>query len=132
MITKKIIYAVCMVLTGCLVLSGTYARDAESVPASGAVRVVTLDNGIPVYVKKNTANRILSITIAVNGGTGYLTPETSGLENALFSMMTWGSEKYSYEQLQQMQYRMGFGIHRLHRAKEHRSAPDVSIIILTK
>src|SRR5574344_681338 len=110
MITKKIIYAVCMVLTGCLVLSGTYARDAESVPVSGAVRVVTLDNGIPVYVKKNTANRILSITIAVNGGTGYLTPETSGLENALFSMMTRGSEKYSYEQLQQMQYRMGFGI----------------------
>jgi zinc protease len=74
------------------------------------IQIVTLSNGIPVYVKKNTANRKLALAIIVKGGTSYLTPETSGLENALFSMMTYGSKNYSYEQLQQLAYEMNFSI----------------------
>ena len=58
-----------------------------------------LSNKIPVYVKQIPGSQISSVYIVVNGGTDYLTPETSGLENALFSMMVMGSEKYNYYDL---------------------------------
>lgn len=59
-----------------------------------------LSNKIPVYVKQIPGSQITSVYFVVKGGTSYLTPETSGLEDALFSMMTLGSKKYTYSDLQ--------------------------------
>ncbi|MFA6856811.1 MAG: pitrilysin family protein [Treponema sp.] len=96
----------------CIALCGTAVQtvSAETVENLKDVQVVTLSNGIPLYVKKNTANRKLALAVIVKGGTDYLTRETSGLENALFIMMTYGSKNYSYDKLQQLAYQMSFSI----------------------
>jgi zinc protease len=94
--------AICVIIN-----SGVFAENAGG-PAD--IQIVTLSNGIPLYVKKNTANRKLALAVIVKGGTDYLTRETSGLENALFSMMTYGSKNYSYDKLQQLAYQMNFSL----------------------
>ncbi len=86
-------------ITSCISVPG-----AESSKATAKVEEYTLDNGIPVYVKKNTANRIYSLDIIVKGGSNMLTPDKSGLESFLFSMMTKGSKNYSYSKLQNIEY----------------------------
>ena len=96
----------CSVL--CIIIN--FSAFAVTPEQSGDIQLVTLSNGIPLYVKKNTANRKLALAVIVKGGTGYLTKDTSGLENALFSMMTYGSKEYSYDKLQQLAYQMNFSI----------------------
>jgi zinc protease len=64
-----------------------------------------LANQVPVYVQQNTSNRILSVYIVVQGGTALLTPDKSGLENALFAMMARGSAKYPYADVQSIEYK---------------------------
>ena len=85
--------------------SGAASRVSET-----CVRELRLANGIPLYVRKNTANRKCSLSVIVKGGTAYLTPETSGLEKALFDMMTRGSERYGYDALRTLSYEMDFAI----------------------
>lgn len=63
-----------------------------------------LSNGIPVFIKESEDTGITSVFIVVKGGVKYLTRETSGLENALFNMMSRGSKKYSYADLQQFSF----------------------------
>lgn len=60
------------------------------------VETLTLANGIPLYVV-NTPSVKNSIAIACTGGITHLTKETSGLEDALFSVMCQSSDKYSYD-----------------------------------
>jgi Predicted Zn-dependent peptidases len=100
----RVLFCAAFVATVC------FSAAAESSAVQRDVQVVQLANGVPLYVKKNTANRILSLAVVVKGGTDYLTKDTSGLENALFSMMTYGSKDYSYEKLQQLAYEMNFSI----------------------
>ena len=59
------------------------------------VNAYTLKNGIPVYVQYNKGNRVDSVNIVVRGGISHLTPESSGLEAALFDMMASSSESYN-------------------------------------
>ena len=63
-----------------------------------------LSNNIPVYIQQNKSNKILALYIVVQGGTTLLTPDKSGLENALFAMMARGSEKYPYAKIQSLEY----------------------------
>ncbi len=72
-----------------------------------------LENGIPVYYKRWTANQIAAVYIVAEGGIQYLDEKTSGLESALFSMMTKGSEKYGYDDVTDFMYRTmsGFSSH---------------------
>lgn len=60
------------------------------------VKKLALKNGIPVYYKKQNSSRINSVAIAVRGGISHLTPQTSGLEDSLFTVMSACSEKYDY------------------------------------
>lgn len=61
-----------------------------------AARVDTykLSNGIPVHVQHVKGSKIDSVSIVVRGGIEHLTPETSGLEAALFRQMAGSSENY--------------------------------------
>lgn len=63
------------------------------------VQELKLSNGIPVYYINNTENEIDAVCISVDGSINYLTPETSGLESVLFSLMATGSDKYSKEEI---------------------------------
>ncbi len=92
----------------CVIINSAVA--AETPEQLKDIQELSLSNGVPLYVKKNTANRKLALAVIVKGGTDYLTKETSGLENALFSMMTYGSKDYSYDKLQQLAYQMNFSI----------------------
>ena len=58
-----------------------------------------LSNGIPVYIKNAGNGDFCSIYIIVKGGVTYLTPETSGLEDAVFSMLSKGSASYTRDDL---------------------------------
>lgn len=64
-----------------------------------------LSNGIPVYVKENHSNHLVSLYIVVKGGKVFYPPEESGMEMALMRMMKSGSEKYPYETLQSVLYK---------------------------
>lgn len=68
------------------------------------VKEYSLSNGIPVYVDNIPENRICCVYFIVDGGVVYLTPEFSGLEDALFTMMKGGSENYSYKENQKFAY----------------------------
>lgn len=71
---------------------------------SSEIKTAKLKNNIPVYIKNNDSNQIVSVYIVVKGGVALLTPDKSGLENALFSMMARGSKRYSYEKIQTLEY----------------------------
>ncbi|MBP3562429.1 MAG: insulinase family protein [Treponema sp.] len=90
---KKLILSTIILFLCC----GLFAHQQEQ--QKEQVVQTELSNKIPVYVKQIPGSQISSVYIVVNGGTDYLTPETSGLENALFSMMVMGSEKYNYYDL---------------------------------
>ena len=60
----------------------------------GTIEKYELKNGIPVFYKKNTANRINNVTICMNGGLRHLTKETSGLEYAVLDCMAKSSHLY--------------------------------------
>lgn len=105
------------IIAACMFFScvTTSLRKNDTQTANGAfsqneMQIAHLANGIPLYVQKNTANRKLALLVIVQGGTAYLTRETSGLESALFSMMTYGSQKYNYDTLQQLAYEMNIAI----------------------
>ena len=60
----------------------------------GTIEKYELKNGIPVFYKKNTANRVNNVTICMNGGLRHLTKETSGLEYAVVDCMAKSSHLY--------------------------------------
>jgi zinc protease len=93
------------VLIIALSCAGIYAEDknVKTIQTeSGTVTEYTLTNGIPVYVDHSSANQIDALYIAVKGGTAHLTPDTSGLENALFTMMARSSAKYDFAARQKL------------------------------
>lgn len=61
-----------------------------------------LDNGIPVIIKKNEANRILTIKTVLLGHVALTPKEKAGLEAVTLTMLTRGSQKYSYEDVKKM------------------------------
>jgi zinc protease len=63
-----------------------------------------LDNGIPVIIKRNSANRVFSIKVVLKGHTAFTPLEKAGIEGITLAAMTRGSAKYSYDNLQALQY----------------------------
>ena len=76
----------------------------KSTSISEGVKVYALENGIPVYVKKDESKRITTLQLAALGGIEHLTPETSGLENALYHIMSHSSERYDFTTRQILEY----------------------------
>ncbi len=64
--------------------------------------VFVLDNGIPVVVKKNPANRIFALKTVLMGHASMVPQEKAGLEAVMLAMLTRGSAKYSYAELQRL------------------------------
>lgn len=61
-----------------------------------------LDNGIPVIIKKNEANRIVTIKTILLGHVSLTPKEKAGLEAVTLTMLTRGSQKYSYEDVKRV------------------------------
>lgn len=63
-----------------------------------------LSNGVTVIIKKNPANRVFSLKVAYNGGVALTSPEKAGLEALTLALMARGSARFSYADLQKIQY----------------------------
>ncbi len=57
----------------------------------------TLSNGIPIYVKRNKANRVRSISLVLRGGSLVTPPGQAGWPKLAFSAMSRASANYPYE-----------------------------------
>lgn len=62
-------------------------------------KVFTLDNGIPVIVKLNPANRVFNIQLVLRGGASLSNAENAGIEKLMLTTMARGSAKYQYQQI---------------------------------
>ena len=83
------------------VLSGL---GADNLTREG-FQTATLANGIPVYFKANTNNKVLALHAFLQGGSTLLTPDTAGYEGLALSMLTRGSAKYTFAQLKDLEWR---------------------------
>lgn len=63
-----------------------------------------LENKIPVYVKNVKDSEFISLYLVFKGGTRYLSPETSGLEETCFNQLSMGSKNYSFDSLKSFSY----------------------------
>jgi zinc protease len=68
----------------------------------GSFSVSVLDNGIPVIVKQNASNRILALKTVLVGQTSLVPLDKAGLEAVMLAMLTRGSAKYPYSELQRL------------------------------
>jgi zinc protease len=76
---------------------GLSAFAKESLPSFSTF---TLSNGLPVIVKKSSANRVQHISLVVRGGSAAANPAAAGIEALALRAMARGSSKYSYEDIQ--------------------------------
>ncbi len=103
------------------------AQDSGKDNATLAKENVTefkLKNGIPVYVLTDKTKKIDTVSVCVKGGLSHLTTETSGLEGALFQMMSQSSEKYSFEARQKISFETGANLN-------HYTDPEYSTLSLS-
>ena len=85
--------------------TGNSTKERKSVSSIGeGVKTYRLKNGIPVYIKKDASKRISTVQISSRGGVLHLSPETSGLEQALYYMMTASSSRYDFETRQILEF----------------------------
>ncbi|MCR5288617.1 MAG: insulinase family protein [Treponema sp.] len=107
--TKSIQIILCLLVIA--LFAGCSSIKNASQEPSEALKRYELSNGIPVYIQKDTSNQLVSIVLTISGGVTQLTPEQAGLEMALTRMMTEGSEQYSYEAIQNLEYKTSASVY---------------------
>jgi zinc protease len=60
----------------------------------------TLANGIPVIMKGSTTNRIVTVKAVFRGHVSFTPVQKAGLEAVMLTMLTRGSQKYTYPEVQ--------------------------------
>jgi zinc protease len=85
------------------VAGAALALAAGVVPAQEAAPTAvpvtrTMVAGIPVILKRVTANDVVAVALYLKGGSAALTPSNAGIENLLGAVMTTGTEKYDKDQ----------------------------------
>jgi len=70
----------------------------------GSFSTATLANGIPVIIKRSTSNRIFSLKTVLTGHVSYTPLEKAGLESVMLTMLTRGSERYTYSDVQRITF----------------------------
>ena len=108
-----VLIVVAVIAWGCAsVQPSIYTRDQAVVDAGavsafakgnlGSFSVSILDNGIPVIVKKNATNRILALKTVLLGHAFLVLADKVGLEAIMLTMLTKGSAKYPYADVQRL------------------------------
>jgi zinc protease len=75
----------------------SYAR--ESLPSFSTF---ALSNGMPVIVKRSSANRVEHIALAIRGGSAASSPAEAGIEELALKVMARGSSKHPYAEIQSL------------------------------
>lgn len=63
-----------------------------------------LSNGIPVVFKRNSGSQIAVVRLLIEGGVPFVKYEKGGLEGITLDLMIHGSQKYSYQKIQRIEY----------------------------
>ena len=87
-----------------LLLIFSFALFSCARVSGGGPLAFSLKNGIPVYYKSVDSTKMASVIICVKGGTLMFGRDYSGIESRLFELMSRGSQKYSYDDLQRLSY----------------------------
>lgn len=100
--TANVRYFVAIALIAIAAMTGPSAAAAQSEPAFVRDNLptfasATLSNGIPVYVKRNTANRVRALSFVLRGGSLVTPPARAGWPKLAFAAMARSSANYSYE-----------------------------------
>ena len=96
---RTILFMACLFCTTIL-FSQAHAIDElpdfvkDNLPGFTTTR---LSNGIPVYIKKNDANRVRTIMFVLKGGSLTAIPEQAGWQKIALATMTRASTNYPYE-----------------------------------
>ncbi len=80
---------------------------AENLPS---FKVFRLSNGIPFIFKENRENRVFALRIIIRGHTAFTPVDKAGIEAVTLAMLTKGSERYSYDEIQRTLYEKTSGI----------------------
>src|SRR6478672_6664702 len=76
------------------------AADDETVPVDPDVRIITLANGLTVYLRSNDRpGGSAEMRLAINAGSGQEDPDQSGTAHFLEHMLFNGTTKYPANQL---------------------------------
>ncbi len=106
---KKIITVLIAVLliTSCSTTKQSMNADAKKYYTDNAssFEVFTLKNGIPVVLKKNESQKVLSLSIMIDGANALLDPQQSGIENITLAMMTRGSKYFAYDVIKEKMHK---------------------------
>jgi len=78
--------------------AGNMSAFAEGNLAS--ISAFSLPNGIPVVLRRSSANRVLALSLVIRGGAAAAAPGKAGLESLALATMARGSAKYPYEEIQ--------------------------------
>ncbi|HET6450655.1 MAG TPA: pitrilysin family protein [Spirochaetia bacterium] len=70
----------------------------------GSFTTATLSNGIPVVIKRSTTNRILTLKAMLTGHVAWTPLDKAGLEAVMLTMLTRGSEHYTYADVQRLAF----------------------------
>ena len=63
-----------------------------------------LDNGIPVVFKRNSGSQVSVVRLLIEGGVPFVKYEKGGLEGITLDLMLHGSQNYSYQKIQRIEY----------------------------
>jgi len=66
----------------------------------GSFTTATLNNGIPVVIKRSSTNRILTLKAVFTGHVSFTPLDKAGLEAVMLTMLTRGSAHYTYADVQ--------------------------------
>lgn len=106
---KKIIFLafIAVLLVSCATTKQTSESISESFYKKNAesFEELTLENGIPVIIKKSDTQRVFSLSIMIEGANALLDPSRSGLESMTLTMLAKGSKAYSYEDIQALTHK---------------------------
>lgn len=81
-----------------------YSENAKEISA------FSLSNGIPVVFKRSGGGQIFVLRMIFDGGTPLVGENLSGIEGLTLDLCFHGSENYSYEEIQRMQYDFSFSM----------------------
>ena len=90
--------------------TSTLSKDSYYSTNSKEIYNYTLSNGIPVVIKKTNSGEIAVLRMVFEGGTPLIPKDKSGIEGLTLDLCFHGSNNFSYDDIQKMQYDSTFSI----------------------
>jgi zinc protease len=108
LICLKISVAAVLFLLGGAGLFGLAQPESQAAESgmTGGGEVITayLDNGIPIFIQKNSNSRVMSLKLFFKGQAQFTPAGKEGIEKLTLNLLAHGSQNYSWDQVQTLLY----------------------------